>query len=421
MAVNSETSRVQYAGNNSTSTAYTVPFRFLENSHLYGIATTAAGVESAVTLANHTGAGAASGGTVTTTAAVPTTSTLTIYRLVPTTQETSYEEGGDFPAASHERALDKLTMVAQQNARSFGRGIRVSEATGELDEITAVPNSVLGLTSAGQPKAMTLAEFKTYLGLTGVTLDVDAGMKTAADSGERGLAVPDYVGQLLTQRDTAAIYVATGTSAGNWAAVTVGITLASLASGFFTADTTGRGKFADGFLDSTRLAANAVSTAKLADAAVTLAKLEAAVQGALVPVGAVMPFAMNSDPSGWIHCDGAAVSRTITYAALFAAIGTTYGAGNGSTTFNLPDLRGYFVRGFGTNGDGTASDTFGAKQADEFKAHTHQVRNFTTTTTPGGAVSVRVIQTGENYVASGSNGGTETRPKNIAMRYCIKF
>lgn len=63
-----------------------------------------------------------------------------------------------------------------------------------------------------------------------------------------------------------------------------------------------------------------------------------------VPAGAVMPYAGSSAPSGWLFAAGQAVSRT-TYAALFAAIGTTYGAGDGSTTFNLPDLEGRAVFG----------------------------------------------------------------------------
>ena len=63
----------------------------------------------------------------------------------------------------------------------------------------------------------------------------------------------------------------------------------------------------------------------------------------LIPTGAVEYFAMTSVPAGWLKCNGAAVSRT-TYAALFASIGTTWGAGNGSTTFNLPELRGEFPR-----------------------------------------------------------------------------
>lgn len=63
-----------------------------------------------------------------------------------------------------------------------------------------------------------------------------------------------------------------------------------------------------------------------------------------VPSGAVMPYAGTSEPSGWLFAHGQAVSRT-TYAALFTAIGTTYGTGDGSTTFNLPDLRGRVVAG----------------------------------------------------------------------------
>ena len=128
MAVQSDTSRIQYAGNNSTTTSYAVPFVFQENSHLKAIARTSAGVESVVTLTNHTGAGDVNGGTVRTAVAVPATSTLTIYREVPATQTTTYAEGGDFPAASHERALDKLTQIAQQNQRQIGASLRLSES-----------------------------------------------------------------------------------------------------------------------------------------------------------------------------------------------------------------------------------------------------------------------------------------------------
>ena len=128
-----------------------------------------------------------------------------------------------------------------------------------------------------------------------------------------------------------------------------------------------------------------------------------------------MPFAMNSAPTGWLSADGSAVSRT-TYATLFSAIGTTYGAGDGSTTFGLPDLRGYFVRGSGTNSDATASGAFGAKQADELKSHTH---------TYGGLISAAGLAAGSSWatssLTSGATGGTETRPRNIAMLYCIKF
>ncbi len=102
------------------------------------------------------------------------------------------------------------------------------------------------------------------------------------------------------------------------------------------------------------IADEAVTTTKLASGAVTSAKL--APEVATVPVATVVATAASAAPSGWLLCDGSDVSRT-TYAALFAAIGTTYGAGDGSTTFSLPDLRGRVAMGAGTGTGGGASGT----------------------------------------------------------------
>lgn len=160
-----------------------------------------------------------------------------------------------------------------------------------------------------------------------------------------------------------------------------------------------------------------------ASAAIAASKLSTAAQQALIPAGAVMPFAMNSAPSGWLAADGAAVSRS-TYAALFAAVGTTHGAGDGSTTFNLPDLRGIFVRGSGSQAiSGTTySGTFAAKQQDELKSHNHTT---TGATFNGGGTTIGTFPGGSPFVLQrdtvSSSGGTETRPANIALLYCIKF
>jgi len=70
---------------------------------------------------------------------------------------------------------------------------------------------------------------------------------------------------------------------------------------------------------------------------------------AIAPTGTVLPFAGTTAPDGWLLCDGTEKSRT-TYAKLFAVIADTYGVGDGSTTFNVPDMRGVFPRGSGTNG-----------------------------------------------------------------------
>jgi microcystin-dependent protein len=182
------------------------------------------------------------------------------------------------------------------------------------------------------------------------------------------------------------------------------------------------------------VADNEVTTAKILDANVTDAKLAATLNLSSktvtlpatisLPAGAVMSFAMNSAPAGWLAADGSNVNRT-TYASLFSAISTTYGVGDGSTTFALPDLRGYFVRGVGVagqngaNSDGTVSGTFGAKQADNFKSHTHTV--FGLQGGPFTSTGIYLSGVTGTDVTSAATGGTETRPKNIAMLYCIKF
>ncbi len=194
------------------------------------------------------------------------------------------------------------------------------------------------------------------------------------------------------------------------------------------------------------LTAGTIVAADIANATVTAAKLATVTAEALLPAGAVMPFAMNSAPAGWLAADGAAVNRVGTYAALFAAIDTTYGAGDDSTTFNLPDLRGYFVRGFGTNADLVESGTFGTKQAHALNSHTHTATTASagshSHTTTGRYMSIDGGTNASGFGGPGTypyrqdvnaagahthtvtvtdTGGTETRPANIALLYCIKF
>jgi microcystin-dependent protein len=191
---------------------------------------------------------------------------------------------------------------------------------------------------------------------------------------------------------------------------------------------------------SVALANNEVTTLTIADGAVTQAKLNSSVT--LVPTGAIMPFAMNTAPSGWLAANGNEYSKTGTYAALFAVIGATYGETNGSgstgtTHFRVPDLCGYFVRGSGTNRDGTASGTFGQKQADAVGPHTHGYDDYyqssslskindndRTDAASIRMVNVDIVETGVNLDRTTKSQSpastTETRPDNIAMLYCIK-
>ncbi len=175
---------------------------------------------------------------------------------------------------------------------------------------------------------------------------------------------------------------------------------------------------------------------------------------ALNPAGAVIAFAGANVPSGYLVCDGSAVSRT-TYANLFAAIGTAWGTGDGSTTFNLPDMRVVFLRGVnGTRSDafadpddnatlrtsifpgGNTGNAVGSYQADQFKAHQHDngavtcgnfyyptAYNIYGTATAAYVPSPAVVWGNETEYTgnTGPQGGSETRPKNVYVNYIIKY
>ena len=151
-----------------------------------------------------------------------------------------------------------------------------------------------------------------------------------------------------------------------------------------------------------------------------------------VPTGTVIYHAANTPPTDFIKANGAAVSRS-TYSALFTAIGTTFGTGDGSSTFNVPDLRGEFLRGWDDSRGVDSGRSFGSAQADQMQSHNHALRG-----NSGGAIQILfgqspVIAGIQNFGGGFSNstatiqntGGTsnssENRPRNIALLACIKY
>ncbi|WP_346985865.1 phage tail protein [Chryseobacterium sp. POE27] len=151
------------------------------------------------------------------------------------------------------------------------------------------------------------------------------------------------------------------------------------------------------------------------------------------PAGTVSYTAASTAPAGYLECNGAAVSRT-TYATLFAAIGTTYGAGDGSTTFNLPDLRGEFVRGWDHGRGVDVSRSLGTFQLHSIQYHEHDIPTPTGGTGSGRASitdDTGVNETGNYNLLRGryytynsgpsGNYDSETRPRNIALMPIIKF
>lgn len=161
-----------------------------------------------------------------------------------------------------------------------------------------------------------------------------------------------------------------------------------------------------------------------------------------LPSGVVFPFAGVAAPYGYLICDGRAVSRT-DYAGLFVSIGTAHGIGDGSTTFNLPDYRGRFLRGLdGSAGNdpdkltrtamgtgGNSGNAVGSVQSDAMQGHQH---NTYASMANGGVgamlptgVSNSSFSPTHGYLVDGVNGTprttSETRVKNVNVNYIIKI
>lgn len=161
-----------------------------------------------------------------------------------------------------------------------------------------------------------------------------------------------------------------------------------------------------------------------------------------VPAGSIIPYAGTSAPTGWLLCYGQAVSRT-TYSDLFSAIGTTYGSGDGSTTFNVPDCRGRVVAGQddmggtsanrltdqsgGLDGD-TLGDTGGSEThtltTTEMPAHTHGVTYSVASREVGAGNIAEIRGSGggtENTTSAGSDGAHNNVQPTIILNYIIKI
>ena len=150
------------------------------------------------------------------------------------------------------------------------------------------------------------------------------------------------------------------------------------------------------------------------------------------PPGAVMPYAGTSLPSGWLWCGGNLVSRT-QYAALFKAIGTTYGAGDGKTTFALPDLRGRVVAMRGTSqsvGDTAGADSKKIARANlpAEKLNLEDNGTWIVDSTRTGSESGRTLQMGTRSGAArlesntlGSGTAFDVRQNTIYLNYIIKY
>ena len=391
MTVSSTTTKNSYSGDGSTH-EFTYGFKITAASELKVIIRTDATAAEAEESTNNyviTGIDSDSGGTVlfkydtgnpadahysTTDYRPQTGETVLLKRDLPLTQTTDYTPNDPFPAEAHEDALDRLTFIAQQINERVDRSVVFPESD---PANTAIPNSV--------DRANKYLAF----GSDG-SVSVTAG--TSSD-----IVASTFAQTLLDDTDAATMRTTLG--------------LGSLA----TQATVATANIDDDAVTNAKLADDAVNTDQIADGAVTAAKVASALQTLLTPTGSLVPYAGTSAPTGWLFCYGQAVSRT-TYVDLFTALGTTYGSGDGSTTFNLPDLRGRVIAGKddmggssanrltdqsgGLNGD-TLGDSGGSEThtltTAQLAAHTHTVNSVTVQTASSSGSDGTINITGPLY------------------------
>ncbi len=451
MTIATQTSKAAFSGN-GVSAVFPLPFPFLRNADIK-VLLLHDGYETPLEQGTHyalSGAGSAAGGSLTLQVPPATGQTLVAYRAPDIVQEVDYVENSAFPAETHEAALDLLTMICQSLQEQIDRAVLYPVSTPEDDildsrtflisttqsrdaarasEQNAAASANLATTAATQASASaaTAEELAaTADALVKVSLgDAVGGSLSAKLLAGNGLAEGiENPGGAEALRLSVALDASSGLEfEAGLLRVQAGTGLVRSASGLAANVGTGAGKLvqlnASGQLP-------AVSGALLTGlAAAQISGLQT------MPAGAVIFHASPTVPAGYLECNGAAVSRA-TYAALFAAIGTAHGYGNNSTTFNLPDLRGRFVRGWdhaiardpdraartAAATGGATGDAVGSVQADQYKSHTH---TYPLSIGEGGGTPGVMGYTTSGAAACAASGGNETRPVNINLMACIKY
>ena len=352
MTLQSATSKVRYVGD-GVQTTFPIPFRFLREEHVavwnsQGLYKAGADYEI-------------SGGNVVFKTAP--TGAVAILRTVPFVQETDYVPNGDVPAETLEGNLDYLTMQTQQLAEQLTRALLL-DPTQDFDQedmaeqfstlvnnaerwakeaLSGAATAKADAAKADAAKAKSSADEAYLSKLTAAEAAAKAGKSEAETGSMRGEVARMYDDSSLNRAHL--VFGEWGTLEGmyiNYDDWTDTETLVNLA--LTMAEHNADAAAHPGFAKKTE-----VESAR-----------NSAVSEARMPAGCVTAFAGSGTvPAGWFVCDGHEVSRG-EHPELFAAIGVTYGDGDGSTTFNLPDFRGRFLRGY----LGELSGEIGAEQAE---------------------------------------------------------
>lgn len=352
MTESSTTMRASYEGDGSTA-SFPVPFAFTENADVVvTLRNDATGAVTPWVRGSHYSLHSSIPPTGPLTVLDPDNNTpqagetLVIRRVPALTQELSLPSGGELPSSSIERQFDRLVWQAQRLNDDARRALRFPPE--DSTALSAV------LPTSGERASKFLA------------FDANGEPIAAAGTSADLTPVSGFMDTLLDDGDAE---TARGTLGAAAAAQT--ISAAGLA--------TGGGDLSEDRTITVPVASEAEAQAGTDNAAaMTPLRTAQAIAALAVPPGTILDYAADTVPSGWLACDGSNVPRT-TYAALFAAIGTTWGAGDGSTTFGLPDLRRRVTVGKGGSGTATLGNAVGntggeeahSQTANEMPTHAH--------------------------------------------------
>jgi len=343
MTVSNQIYRNDYSGNDVLVT-FDVDFFFIADEHLkvviYNDVTEIETEQVLNTDYSVADAGEPTGGSITFLITPPTSDeTITIVRNVPLTQLFDYIENDNFPAESHEQAIDLAVMTLQQFQEQLDRAV-ISAISSEVAVTLPAPNAGKALLwNAGADDLENSTE-----NFNDIVPDAQAA-QAAAEVAQAAAEVAQTAAETAeTNAETAETGAeAAGTKAKEWAENPEDVEVET-------------GEYSALHWAAKALAANAK--------------------------GAALLWFTDTPPSGFLECDGSSLNR-VTYSDLFAIIGVTYGNVDGNT-FNLPDLRGEVPRGWDhgagvdpdaasrtDRGDGTTGNNVGTKQDHEQDAHTH--------------------------------------------------
>lgn len=423
MAVSTELFRSEHPWT-GVETNFPTGFAAAQAAHVYGIFRTNAGAEIALVQGVNYAVQISAQKIVTCTPiTMPQASgTVVFYRATPATQTIVLQDNANTPASVYQDLHDRAALRDAELKGALARSLVLPAGASETGAYEVASRQFVNIGQPTQPShAARLVDVQNAVSQQGnvpaPSLGQVGSFLIATAEATFGWGGSQIIKNLNNANNEAAARTALGGS--------------ELGQAVFTAVNAAAARTALGGSET----GQAVFTAADIAAIITLLGLA----DKTVPAGAVAHFAMSSPPAGWLKANGAAISR-VTYAALFAAIGTAYGTGDGSTTFNLPDLRGEFLRSWD---DGRGVDTgraIGTAQAASavltsvtLSLGSHSRTAFAGLRSNADTEAVRDFDSEEildgdynSNFPSGTAGVARNhhrriRPRNVALLACIKF